>query len=63
MGAYMEKKLDKRNQTLEAELNHSYSIIKNDLLKLKKDIRNAYLSARNQAKKQIQNKLDKTARS
>ena len=46
----------------ENDLTHSYSLIKNDLIKLKKDLGEAYRLAREQAKKQVENKLNQSAK-
>lgn len=44
----------------ENDLTRSYSLIKDDLIKLKKDLGEAYRLARQQAKKQVENKLNQT---
>ncbi len=44
------------------ELTHSYSLIKDDLIKLKKDLGEAYRLARKEAKKQVEIKLNQTTK-
>ena len=58
----MAKKNIKRMKLAENDLTHSYSLIKNDLIKLKKDLGEAYRLAREQAKKQVENKLNQSAK-
>ena len=54
------KKNIKKNKLTENDLTRSYSLIKDDLIKLKKDLGEAYRLARQQAKKQVENKLSQT---
>jgi len=54
------KKNLKKMKSSDFDLTHSYSLIKDDLVKLKKDLSDAYRLAREQAKKQIEIKLDKS---
>jgi hypothetical protein len=54
------KKNIKKMKLAENDLTHSYSLIKNDLIKLKKDLGEAYRLAREQAKKQVENKLNQS---
>jgi hypothetical protein len=56
------KKNIKKMKLAENDLTHSYSLIKNDLIKLKKDLGEAYRLAREQAKKQVENKLNQSAK-
>ncbi len=58
----MAKKNIKKMKLAENDLTHSYSLIKNDLIKLKKDLGEAYRLAREQAKKQVENKLNQSAK-
>jgi hypothetical protein len=54
------KKNIKKNKLTENDLTRSYSLIKDDLIKLKKDLGEAYRLARQRAKKQVENKLSQT---
>jgi hypothetical protein len=54
------KKNIKKNKLTENDLTRSYSLIKDDLIKLKKDLGEACRLARQQAKKQVENKLSQT---
>ncbi len=59
----MSKKIERKENKMEQNVSHSYSIIKNDLIKLKKDLKEAYSSAKEEAKKQIEYKLNQNKNS
>jgi|GEM_PF-3306469 hypothetical protein len=54
----MPKKNQRKENKMEQNVSRSYSIIKNDLIKLRKDIKDAYSAAKEEAKKQIEFKLN-----
>jgi hypothetical protein len=56
----MTKKNQKKIRFQESDLTHSYTIIKDDLLKLKKDLSDAYRIAREKTKKQVEIKLNQS---
>ena len=56
----MEKKPAMKRSEMERKVSQSYYVIKNDLIKLRKDIKQVYSSARKEAKKQIEAKLNKS---
>jgi hypothetical protein len=56
------KKNIRKMKIAQNELTHSYSLIKDDLIKLKKDLGEAYRLARKEAKKQVEIKLNQTTK-
>ena len=58
----MAKKNIRKMKIAQNELTHSYSLIKDDLIKLKKDLGEAYRLARKEAKKQVEIKLNQTTK-
>jgi len=56
------KKNIRKMKIAQNDLTHSYSLIKDDLIKLKKDLGEAYRLARKEAKKQVEIKLNQTAK-